>query len=64
MNIIKLYLLIIRMKDIKAISLLELRGFKSSEFKSLHPGGNLGKDLKNLSEIMHIGTELPLANNM
>ena len=30
--------------DCIAIALLELRGFKSNEFKSLHPGGNLGKD--------------------
>mgnify|MGYP001410286254 CR=1 FL=1 len=48
--------------DCIAISLLELRGFKSTEFKSLHPGGNLGKDLKNLSEVMHVKKELPLAN--
>ena len=41
---------------------LELRGFKSTEFKSLHPGGNLGKDLKNLSEVMHLNKELPLAH--
>ena len=47
--------------DCIAIALLELRGFKSTEFKSLHPGGNLGKDLKYLREIMHIGKELPLA---
>ena len=47
--------------DCIAIALLELRGFKSTEFKSLHPGGNLGKDLKNLSEVMHIQKELPLA---
>ena len=47
--------------DCIAISLLELRGFKSTQFKSLHPGGNLGKDLKNLSEIMHSKKELPLA---
>ena len=47
--------------DCIAIALLELRGFKSKEFKSLHPGGNLGKDLKNLSEVMHINKELPLA---
>ena len=40
--------------DCIAISLLELRGFKSNEFKSLHPGGNLGKDLKNLSDVMHL----------
>ena len=48
--------------DCIAISLLELRGFKSTQFKSLHPGGNLGKDLKNLSEVMHSKKELPLAN--
>ena len=48
--------------DCIAISLLELRGFKSTEFKSLHPGGNIGKDLKNLSEVMHVKKELPLAN--
>ena len=48
--------------DCIAISLLELRGFKSTEFKSLHPGGNLGKDLKNLSEVMHVKKKLPLAN--
>ena len=47
--------------DCIAIALLELRGFKSNEFKSLHPGGNLGKDLKNLSEVMHTKKELPLA---
>ncbi len=47
--------------DCIAIALLELRGFKSTEFKSLHPGGNIGKDLKYLKEIMHIGKELPLA---
>jgi arabinose-5-phosphate isomerase len=48
--------------DCIAISLLELRGFKSAEFKNLHPGGNLGKDLKNLSDVMHVRKELPLAN--
>ena len=47
--------------DCIAIALLELRGFKSTEFKSLHPGGNLGKDLKSLSEVMHIKNKLPLA---
>ena len=47
--------------DCIAIALLELRGFKSTEFKSLHPGGNLGKDLKNLSEVMHKKNKLPLA---
>ena len=47
--------------DCIAIALLELRSFKSNEFKRLHPGGNIGKDLKNLSEVMHTKKELPLA---
>jgi arabinose-5-phosphate isomerase len=32
--------------DCLAMALLELKGFKSSQFKNFHPGGNLGKDLK------------------
>ena len=47
--------------DCIAMALLELKGFKSSQFKNFHPGGNLGKDLQKVSEIMHIGSALPLA---
>ena len=47
--------------DCIAIALLELRGFKSTHFKNLHPGGVLGKDLKSLSEVMHTKKEMPLA---
>ena len=47
--------------DCMAMSLLELKGFKSSQFKSFHPGGNLGKDLKRVDEIMHTGNALPLS---
>ena len=47
--------------DCISIALLELRGFKSNQFKNLHPAGNLGKDLKNLSEVMHTKKEVPLA---
>ena len=39
--------------DCIAIALLELKGFKSKNFKNIHPGGNLGKDLKYIGEIMH-----------
>jgi len=46
--------------DCIAMSLLELKGFKSSQFKNFHPGGNLGKDLKKVSDIMHIGKSLPI----
>jgi arabinose-5-phosphate isomerase len=33
------------MGDLMAITLMELRGFKSNEFAKFHPGGNLGKKL-------------------
>ncbi len=48
--------------DCIAIALLELKGFKSSHFKNLHPGGNLGKDLKYVSELMHVKNKVPIAN--
>ena len=46
--------------DCIAISLLELKGFESSNFKNIHPGGNLGKDLKHINEIMHTGKAMPI----
>ena len=48
--------------DAIAITLLKMRGFKKSHFSNFHPGGNLGKDLVKLSEIMHGKSELPLVN--
>ena len=47
--------------DCIAISLLELKGFKRNQFKNIHPGGNLGKDLIKISDIMHGKSELPLS---
>ena len=46
--------------DVIAITLLKMRGFKKSNFSNFHPGGNLGKDLVKISEIMHGKLELPL----
>ncbi len=46
--------------DCLAIALLELKGFESMQFKNIHPGGNLGKDLKLISEIMHTKKAMPL----
>ena len=46
--------------DAIAVSLLKMRGFKKSNFGKFHPGGNLGKDLVKLSDIMHGPKELPL----
>lgn len=49
--------------DAIAITLLKMRGFKKSNFLKFHPGGNIGKDLTKLSDIMHGYKELPIAKN-
>ena len=48
--------------DAIAVTLLKIKGFDREDFKVFHPGGNIGKDLKKVSEIMHIGRKLPLIN--
>lgn len=46
--------------DALAIALLEARGFSSHDFRTYHPGGKLGAQLKQLSAIMSTGDRLPL----
>lgn len=46
--------------DAIAIALLERRGFSTADFHALHPGGQLGRALLKVSDIMHKGVELPL----
>ncbi len=47
--------------DCLAIALLESKGFTARDFKTLHPGGQLGARLKFVSDLMHKGDRLPLA---
>jgi arabinose-5-phosphate isomerase len=47
--------------DALAIALLESRGFTAIDFGRLHPGGRLGAMLKFVRDIMHTGSEIPLA---
>jgi len=47
--------------DALAIALLESRGFTALDFGLLHPGGKLGALLKTVRDLMHAGTEVPLA---
>ena len=49
--------------DALSISLLEARGFSSSDYGTFHPGGQLGARLKTVGNIMHKGDALPLAND-
>lgn len=46
--------------DAIAVSLLERRGFSSSDFRIFHPGGQLGASLTHVGDIMHRGETLPL----
>ncbi|MCF6320217.1 MAG: KpsF/GutQ family sugar-phosphate isomerase [Rhizobiaceae bacterium] len=46
--------------DALAIALLEARGFSPGDFKTFHPGGQLGANLTQIADLMHKGNELPL----
>src|SRR5207302_471397 len=53
-------LMMLALGDALAIALLEGRGFTSSDFSVLHPGGKLGAMLKHTSDLMHSGDAVPL----
>lgn len=48
--------------DALALTLLQLKGFTAEDFSHFHPGGHLGRKLKLVRDIMHSGTEMPLAD--
>lgn len=47
--------------DALAVALLERKGFTAADFQLLHPGGQLGRRLLKVSDIMHTGDGVPLA---
>ncbi|RDL47462.1 Arabinose 5-phosphate isomerase KdsD [Ensifer sp. M14] len=46
--------------DALAIALLERRGFSAEDFKTFHPGGKLGAQLRLVRELAHVGEQVPL----
>lgn len=46
--------------DALAVALLERKGFTAGDFRILHPGGKLGRQLSKVADLMHRGDELPL----
>lgn len=46
--------------DCLAIALLESKGFTARDFKTLHPGGQLGARLKFVGDLMHRSDRLPV----
>ncbi|WP_322515506.1 KpsF/GutQ family sugar-phosphate isomerase [Rhodopseudomonas palustris] len=53
-------LMMLALGDAIAIALLEGRGFTSTDFSVLHPGGKLGAMLKYARDLMHTGDAVPL----
>ena len=47
--------------DALAVALMERKGFSADDFRLLHPGGQIGKSLLRVVDIMHTGDALPLA---
>jgi arabinose-5-phosphate isomerase len=48
--------------DAIAVALFERKGFTPTGFRELHPGGQLGRRLLSVADLMHAGNELPLVN--
>ena len=48
--------------DAIALSLLKAKGFGAEDFHRFHPGGQLGRKLLTVREVMHVGEALPLAS--
>ena len=48
--------------DALAVALLEAHGFTEDDFAFFHPIGALGRRLLTVSEIMHVGDEIPRVN--
>jgi arabinose-5-phosphate isomerase len=46
--------------DALSVALLERKGFTAGDFRVLHPGGKLGRQLAKVADFMHCGDELPL----
>lgn len=56
-------LMMLVMGDALAIALLEARGFTAENFRTFHPGGQLGASLTKISDVMHTGDRLPLVSS-
>lgn len=48
--------------DALAVTAMQRRGFSADDYRILHPGGQLGKALLRVQDIMHDGDDLPLVS--
>jgi arabinose-5-phosphate isomerase len=47
--------------DALAVALMERKGFSPDQYRDFHPGGSLGRALVRVSDLMHAGSDIPLA---
>ena len=52
--------MMIGLGDALAVALMERRGFSEDEYRTLHPGGQIGRILLKVSDVMHGPDALPL----
>jgi arabinose-5-phosphate isomerase len=50
---------VLALGDALAVSLLDRRGFQTTDFAALHPSGRLGKKLMRVESMMHSGDAMP-----
>jgi arabinose-5-phosphate isomerase len=48
------------MGDALAVVLQERRGFREDDFAELHPGGEMGRKLRRVEQLMHTGDRVPV----
>lgn len=48
--------------DILTSGLIQRKGFTKDEFNQRHPGGKIGSILQRVSNLMHVGIEMPILN--
>ncbi|MSO18884.1 MAG: KpsF/GutQ family sugar-phosphate isomerase [Acidobacteria bacterium] len=46
--------------DALAVALLERKGFREDHFAELHPGGELGRRIRRVEQLMHTGKAVPI----
>jgi arabinose-5-phosphate isomerase len=50
--------------DAIAIALMERRGFTADDFQLRHPGGQIGRQLLKVADVMHTGDNVPLIKSV
>lgn len=50
------------MGDALALALLDKRGFQTEHLAVFHPGGQIGRRLLRVGDLMHVGSEMPIVS--